>query len=190
MYYYWYGLFFIFEKKTMQEISFESNFTPRDLQAAYMAHVKIMSYKRIVFMISVGILLMLCGATLLLLHRNGNNNNFLAWFFLFYGIFIPLFYFWRLNRMGKTAFKKLVDLHYVFHTSIDENGISTKSKSINSESKWEHFSQALITNNVILLYPNKLKFVIICRRFLSDDDFTVIAGLVLLKVQKTRDKRK
>lgn len=174
----------------MKQITFESNFTPADLQAAYMSHVKFMSWKRIVIMATIAFLLIACGVFLLIQRHYESGNRWLSVFFIAYGFFFLALYYWRLQRMGKTAFRRLVDLHFPFYTTISETEINTKSNSIESTTKWEHYSMALINDKVILLYPNKLKFIIISRRFLSSEDFSAIAKLAILKIAKTRDKRK
>lgn len=171
------------------QISFESNFTPADLQMAYMSHVKFMSWKRIVIMSSIAVFVIVCGVLLMILNHYKSNNGWLSGFFIAYGIFFLALYYWRLQRMGKTAFKKLVDLHFPFYTTISETEISTKSNSIESNTKWEHYSLALISNDVILLYPNKLKFIIISKRFMKQADFDAVADLVKQKIAKTKDKR-
>jgi len=174
----------------MNEISFESNFTPHDLQIAYMIHVKRMSIKRLILMLSVSIVLILCGAYLLLFSDETNKNFILSWFFIVYGIFVIAFYYWRLSRMGKVAFRKLTDLHHPIYTTINEKGVFSKGSAINSDSKWEHFTEALITDNVILLYPNRMRFVIICKRFLKNEDFSIVADIVNHKISRSKDIRK
>lgn len=174
----------------MNEISFESNFTPRDLQIAYMAHVKRMSSKRLILMLVIGIVLIFCGSYLLIFSYDTNKNNFLSWFFIAYGIFVIAFYYLRLSRLGKVAYRKLVDLHHPIYTTINEKGVFSKGSAINSDSKWDHFTEAIITDDVILLYPNRLRFVIICKRFLKNADFSIVANLVNQKISKSKDLRK
>lgn len=174
----------------MNEISFESNFTPRDLQIAYMSHIKRMSIKRIIMMLVIGSVLISCGVYLLIFPSETNRNSFLSWFFIAYGIFVIAYYYWRLSRMGKVAYRKLVDLHHPIHTIINDQGVFSKGSSIKSDSMWEHFTEALITDDVILLYPNRLRFVIICKRFLKNDDFSIVADLVIHKISRSKDRRK
>ncbi len=165
------------------EIRKTIQYTPEDLQLGYSLHLKKMYLFRSKLLLLFGVAIILLGFILVILQSIISQINWFSWGFIIYGIFILLFYKWKFSIMGKSAFKKLTNFHYPFEFTISEDKVMTVGKSTTSESKWEHYQLAIVTEKIILLYPNKLIFVILPKQYFSDAEFSTLVKWVKEKVK-------
>ncbi|MFH0864546.1 MAG: YcxB family protein [Bacteroidota bacterium] len=165
------------------EIRKTIQYTPADLQLGYSLHLKKMYPFRSKLLLLLGVIIILLGLLLIILQSIISRINWLSWGFIIYGIVILLFYMWKYRIMGKSAFKKLTNFHFPFEFTISEDKVITVGKSTTSESKWEHYEFSIVTEKIILLYPNKLTFVILPKQYFSDEEFTLLSTWVKEKVK-------
>jgi hypothetical protein len=158
-------------------------YTPDDLQLGYALHLNKMNPFRSKILLLLGILFMALGFMLVVLQSIARQINWMSWGFIVYGLIILFFYYWKFKSMGKTAYKKLENFHTPFEFTISEEKVITVGKSSTSESKWEHYKSAIVTEKIILLYPNKLSFVILPKEYFTDEEYSVLASWVREKVK-------
>lgn len=131
----------------------------------------------------LGIIIVFLGLFLVVLQSITGEVSWLSWAFILYGIAIIFFYRWKYNSMGKSAHKKLTSFHYPFEFTFSEEKVITKGKHTTSESEWRHYLQAVITDQMILLYPNRHNFIILPKKYFTDEEFLKISSLVREKVK-------
>lgn len=165
------------------EIRKTIQYTSDDLQLGYALHLKKMYPFRSKLLMLLGVFIIILGLLLIILQSIISKINWLYWGFIIYGIIILLYYFWKYSIMGKSAFKKLTNFHYPFEFTINEEKILTVGKNTSSDSKWEHYQIAIVTEKIILLYPNKLTFVILPKQYFSDEEYTLLSSWVKEKVK-------
>jgi hypothetical protein len=168
----------------MDTVKVTIQYTAEDLQKAYNLHFKKMHPFRSKLVLILGGLLVLLGVFLAVLQSISGVITWMSWFFVIYGMLVVFYYFWKYNRMGKTAFRKLTEFHYPFTFTITEEGIQTVGKNVESKNSWEHYQSALVTQHFVILYPNKLRFVLLPKKYFSDEDFALLSGLVKEKIIK------
>jgi hypothetical protein len=166
----------------MDNLQVTIQYTADDLQKAYNLHFKKTHPFRSKLVLILGGLLVLLGLFLAVLQSISGVITWLSWFFVIYGMLVVFYYFWKYNRMGKVALKKLTDFHYPFTFTINKEGIHTVGKNVESTYTWEHYQSALVTENFIILYPNKLRFVLLPKKYFSDSDFIDLSSLVKEKI--------
>jgi len=167
----------------MDSIRVTIQYTAEDLQSAYALHLKKTNPFRSRIILILGGIIVLLGCLLITLQIITRSVNWVSWLFLVYGAIIIFYYFWKLNRMGKTALKKLVEFHYPFTFTITDEGIQTTGKNVSSENKWEHYQSAFIVPQMIILYPNKLRFVLFPKKYFTDQEFAQLTEWVNEKVR-------
>jgi hypothetical protein len=69
---------------------------------------------------------------------------------------------------------------------IDENGLEIKSEAAKSELKWKFIMKAIITEKVILLYPNMVLFYMLPERFFDESEYEKLKQLVEEKVDNIK----
>lgn len=166
----------------MENIHVTIQYTANDLHKAYSLHLKKNYPFRSKLVLILGGLLVLLGILLAVLQSISRMITWLSWFFVVYGLLVVIYYFWKYSRMGKIAYKKLTDFHYPFTFTINNEGIHSFGKNIESTNTWEHYQSALITHNFIILYPNKLRFVVFPKKYFSEFDFNQLSDLVKEKI--------
>lgn len=85
--------------------------------------------------------------------------------------------------MGRSAYKKLINFQSPFEFTFSSEKVITKGKNTTSESEWDHYCQAIVTDKIILLYPNKLTFVILPYQYFSEEEFLILSLWVKEKVK-------
>jgi hypothetical protein len=167
--------------ETNIEVSIQYN--AEDLQRAYALHFKKNHPFRSKIHLILGSLLVLLGTFLMAIEIIAGVWSWWSIVFIGYGILVIIYFFWRSGRMGKAVMKKLVDFHYPFDYIINDHSIKTKGKNSSAETNWEHYQMAIISNEMILLYPNKLRFVLLPKKYFSDSEFSMITTWVKEKVK-------
>ena len=167
----------------MDKVEVTIQFTPEDLQYAYKLHFHKMNPLRSKLVLILGGILILLGIILVVLQSMAGIISWASWFFIIYGLLLVTYYYWRFNRMGKAAYKKLVDFHNPFAFTFTSDGVLSVGKTVKSDNTWEHYQIALIRSDIILLYPNKLRFVLLPKSYFSDGEFEQITAWVREKVK-------
>jgi O-antigen/teichoic acid export membrane protein len=155
----------------MDKIEVSIQFTPEDLQKAYSLHFKKTNPIRSRIVLILGIILVFLGILLAVLQSMAGIITWISWFFVIYGILIVTYYYRKIGRMGKAAFKKLVEFHFPFSFTITSESVRTVGKTITSDSTWDHYQFAVVTEQMILLYPNTMRFVLLPKKYFSDAEF-------------------
>ena len=168
----------------MNEIRVTIQYTAEDLQSAYALHLKKSNPFRSKSILILGLIIILLGALLITLQIISKSVTWMSWFFLIYGLIIVFYYFWKFNRMGKVALKKLVEFHYPFTFVITNEGIQTTGKNVSSENDWEHYMSACIMPDMIMIYPNKLRFILFPKKYFTEKEFAQLKEWVEEKVAK------
>jgi len=130
----------------------------------------------------IAIGLVIIGVFLYYVDLFNGELDWLCWFFGGYGIVVIFYYFYRLFTMGKRYFKKLPDFSNSFSFTINEEEIVIKGEKISSVLKWNHFINALITKDLVLLYPNDIRFNIFPAKYFSGNQFDQFVSLVRKKI--------
>jgi len=162
----------------MFPIQVNITYTSDDLQKAYMLHFnKKQPFKsrRNLFM---ALALILIGVFVYFYDPFNGELNWVCWFFMGYGLVLLIVYYYRLFTIGKRYFKKLPQDKNLFLYTFSEEGFSFQGEKTTNTIKWEHFQSALITDKIVLLYANELKFNIFPRRSFTDTQFEQFTQLV------------
>jgi hypothetical protein len=162
----------------MNTIHVDINYTADDLQRSYTMHFKKLYPVKSKLLIIFGILIIGLGTTMLFLKGVFVDSESLAWFYVVFGFIAIAYYFWQYGTIGRRMFKKLPDFHSPFHYEISDQGIKTTSKTIDSDVKWDHYKRAIITDDMVLLYPNNLRYNLFPKRFFSGNDFDLLCTLI------------
>ncbi|MBN1531617.1 MAG: YcxB family protein [Spirochaetes bacterium] len=159
----------------MDSISLTIQYSPEDLHESYKL------YFRHYYPIRSRLLLILGAVTLvlsilLLLISSGDPDDmglyrYLGWVFFIYAIVVVGIYLWRMHTLGRRMFKKMPDFQSPYSFQFSQRGIVTKGASIASDAEWSYYLDAIITPDLILLMPNKLRFIMFPRRYFTDDQF-------------------
>ena len=76
----------------------------------------------------------------------------------------------------------MADFHYPFTFTFSESGVISKGKNVSSDNNWKHYIQLINTADMIILYPNKLRFVLLPKKYFAAEDFEQLSLLVKDKV--------
>jgi hypothetical protein len=174
----------------MESFTISIQYTPEDLQKAYKVH-----YSKVYpiagrLLLILGIISLVFGAALLLYSYLGFSfTNWFAWFLIVYGLIIMAIYFWRVGTIGRRMFSKMPDFEYPYEYVFSDQGIKITSKNVNSENNWDYFSRYCITEDMILLYPNKFRFNFFARKYFTEEQFLQLRSWVTEKVPPAFKKK-
>ena len=176
---------FWFSHSARQPLSMTITFkyTPQLLQRAHEVHYKKFFPLRGKIILILGLLAVWAGV-LLALVKGGGNNLWYSIPLITYGLIAIAIHFFMTKTIGKRAFKKLKDYHEPFSMSIEEEGLIIEIKAKQYEVPWSNLKKALITDELILLYPSDAVFFIFPRGNFSGSEFEEFKMLVREKVQK------
>jgi hypothetical protein len=161
-------------------------YSAKDLQRAYQLHYQ-KGYplgSRLLMILGV-ISVIVGGALLAYSYLFLHFSNTFAWFLIFYGIFMIMFYFWRFYTIGKRMFKKMPEMQHPYHYTFSEHGIKAESPVASSNNQWEYYNQGIVSDDMIVLLPNKFRFNFFARRHFTEEQFKMLRHWVETNV-KTR----
>ena len=167
----------------MEKVEVTIQFNAEDLQSACKLHFFKMNPFRSRLVLILGGILVVLGVILVLLQSMVGMITWVSWFFVVYGLLIVFYYYWRIQRMGKAAFKKLIEFHHPFTFTFNNEGVKSVGKTAKSDNVWEHYQLALIRPEMILLYPNKLRFVLLPKKYFTEEEFVQLKSWVTEKVK-------
>lgn len=165
-------LFALYPHSAIHPLSMTITFkyTSQLLQRAHELHYKKFFPVRGKIILILGLLAAWAGLLLALVKGGGNN----LWFsipLITYGVIAIAIHFYMAKTIGKRAFKKLKDYHDPFSISTGEDGLIIEIKTKQYEVPWGNLKKALITDELILLYPNDVVFFIFPRENFSGNEF-------------------
>jgi hypothetical protein len=173
----------------MDSIEKKILFTSEDLQLAYSTHFRKMYPIRSRLLLIIGSLSFLIGAMLLtfqIFMAKHDYTNWASWFLLCYGLTIALLYFYNLKRIGKRMYAKMPDFKNPFHYKFTSEDIEVKAENINSKNFWEYYQSALVSPEVIMVYPNKFRFSLFPKKYFTNEEFGQLKEWVKAKI-KTKE---
>jgi hypothetical protein len=163
----------------MNSFTIHIQYTPEELHAAYKIHNKKVYPIGSKMLLILGLISILIGAGLLIYsYLSLAFTNWFAWFLIFYGVTVIIFYFWRANNMGKRMFKKMPDFAQPFEFTFSEKGVRIISANANSENSWSYYNNYIITPDLILIYPNKFRFNFFAKEHFTEEQFKVLQSWI------------
>jgi len=93
------------------------------------------------------------------------------------------YYLWKYKKMGISAYKNLVEFQHPFKYTFTSEKLFLTGKNSSSDLNWEHYEFAIVTKNIILLYPNKLRFTIFPAKYFTPDEFQTLTKWIKEKVK-------
>ena len=166
-------------------------FTPGDLQLAYSTHFRKAYPIRSRLLLIVGVISFIIGLILLVFqfYAGGMNyTNWAAWFLLCYGVVIAVLYFYNLRNIGKRMYSKMPDFKNPFNYIFTPDSIQVKSENVNSTNNWEYYQSALISPEVIMIYPNKFRFSLFPKKYFTEEEYQTLKKWIINKV-KTKEAK-
>ena len=173
----------------MESIEKSILFTSDDLQLAYTTHFRKMYPVRSRLLLIIGIISFLIGALLLIFQffsKVSDYTNWASWFLLCYGLIIIFLFYFNLKRIGKRMYSKMPDFKTPFQYKFTAENIEVKAENVNSDNKWEHYQTALISAEVIMVYPNKFRFSLFPKKYFTEEEFSQLKQWVIARV-KTKE---
>ncbi|HNW53821.1 MAG TPA: YcxB family protein [Bacteroidales bacterium] len=173
----------------MEQFEKKIQYTPEDLQLAYATHLKKMYPIRSRMLLVIAAVSFIIGCILLFYERKNGSvdyTNWAAWFLIAYGVAIAGLYFYNQHNLGKRMFSKMPDFINPFSYIFSSEQIQVSSDNINNTNKWEFYESALITPEIIILYPNKFRFNLFPRKYFTDEEFDMLKQWIRAKI-KTKE---
>lgn len=162
----------------MEPIEIEITYTADDLQKSYKAHFNKQYPIRSKLVLFMGILLIILGLLLVAIENATSKSNWLGISYSGLGAIAIIYYLWNSNTLGKRMYNKMPDFKLPYHYKITSEGINITNKSISTDVKWDHFWNSLITDDMILIYPNKYRYNLFPKRYFTDEQFQQLAKLI------------
>ena len=167
----------------MEKFSININYNYSDLQIAYNLHFKKLYPIKSRLLLLFGALLVIIGLLLCFLDNHLEKSILLGVLYTILGIITICYYYWMYKTMGKRMFKKMPDFSNEYHYDFSNEGINIKSKTIDSDVKWDYYKSALISNDIILLYPNKLRFNLFPKQNFSQEQYDWLISIIKSKIK-------
>jgi len=171
----------------MENFSIDIKYNFSDLQIAYNLHFKKLYPIKSMLLLLFGVLLVIIGLLLCFLDNHLEKSILLGVLYTILGIITICYYYWMYKTMGKRMFKKMPDFSNEYHYDFSNEGINIKSKTIDSDVKWDYYKSALISNDIILLYANKFKFNLFPKRFFSNEQYDSLINTIKSKITDYKD---
>ena len=169
----------------MLPIKFSVKYTEKDLSKAYRIYFVRRKPIRTLFSFLLVLMVGMLGVYLFTITIPGTPYRYLSVFFMLYSFLILLIYLYRLNFYGRVIYGKMPEFRESYDYQVSDEGIKVDSALINSFYDWKHFSHAIVTRDIVLLFPNSLRFhFFLSKSFSSNDQFDQFCLLVHEKVKK------
>jgi len=120
-----------------------------------------------------------------MLVKGGGKNLWYSVPLIIYGVVAVILHFYTNRTIGKRAFKKLRDYHDPFTMRIDESGVEISIGDQPYALPWDKIQKALLTDEMILLYPNDKVFFIFPKDNFTPQDFSDFRIMAKERVSKT-----
>ncbi len=166
----------------MEEINIKIQYTADDLQKSYeLFYRKVFTY-RTFLLLFIGIISLLAGTFFLLQSLYYGFSNLVAWFLVFYGLFLIIYFYWRFKTIGKRMYKKLHDFKSPYDYTFNSEGFTGVGKDLKSEATWNHFKKFIINEDLILLCPNKFRFNFFPKKYFTVEQYLQIEEWIKAKI--------
>lgn len=175
----------------MDKIEKTIKYTREDLQLAYTTHFRKMYPVRSRLLIVVSVISLIAGVLFIIYDLKKGSNiyaNWAAWFLICYGVIIAILYFYNLRTVGKRMYSKMPDFERPFNYVFTDEQIQVSSETINSNNKWEFYQSALISPEVIMVYPNKFRFNLFPKKYFTDQEYETLKQWIRAKI-KTKESK-
>ncbi|MBI4931741.1 MAG: YcxB family protein [Bacteroidetes bacterium] len=170
----------------MEPIVLDIKYSPEDLQKSYELHYKVYYPVRSKLLLILGILLIVVGGLLFFIDYIRQESEWLSWFYIVLGGLSVVYHFWKISTMGKKMFRRMPDFQASHNFIINDAGVNGKSATMSSEVKWEHYKEAVLASEMILLYINPFRFNIFPKKFFKNGEFEKLKEIVISKVKPIR----
>lgn len=97
-----------------------------------------------------------------------------------------LLWYIAIRKMGTRIFKRNPKLGMEEKLIFSEDGITSVTAMTELKSHWGNYVKAVVSHDMILLYPSNLVFNCFPRRFFTDEEFAALSDLVREKVTDTK----
>jgi hypothetical protein len=156
-------------------------YTPGILQAAHELHYKKFFRFQSRLPVFLGVLAVWSGGLLfLILGKEG--NKLLSISLIILGAGSILTYYVIMRTLGKRVYNRLTDYHDPFIIEIEDDHILMKIKDSSFEMPWQEIKKAVITSEIVLLYPTDRMFYIFPKNNFMESEFEGFKMLVTEKV--------
>ncbi|MBA2407316.1 MAG: YcxB family protein [Chitinophagales bacterium] len=156
-------------------------YTPTTLQAAHELHYKRFFRFQSRLPIFLGMLAVWSGLLLfLILGKEG--NKFLSISLMVTGAGAMLAYYIIMRTLGKRVYNRLSAYHDPFVIEIEENHIRMNIKDSHLKIPWAEIKKAVISPEIVLLYPTDRMFYIFPKSNFQENEFDYFKKLVSEKV--------
>ena len=174
----------------MTPIAVEITYSAEDLQKCYEINYSIFYPFRSKLLLILGCFLAFIGGILLFLSYlvPDDQSIWLGKLYVAIGILCVVVHFWKLKTLGKRMLKKLPDLLKPYQFTIHEGGIQSRSTNVNSEVSWAYYQNAVVTEDMILLYINPIRFNFFPKDRFTEYDFAQFCTLVRENVKHIKGK--
>jgi len=116
-----------------------------------------------------------------------NQANFLINYGLVLnGVVAILIHYIQMRTLGKRLYKRYSAFHEPFQYEIQEEGLTLLVEDKTAVMPWESFEKAVLSDYIILLYPNKRTFYYLTKAEFSSDDFATVKSWVKEKVKNVK----
>lgn len=159
-------------------IKVEITYAAQDMQESFDLHYKKMFPYRSKILIFLGYVFIVGGLLILIVNSYHNTFNFFPFISIAYGILIFFLHYWRYKNIGKRLFKKMLEFRFPFQYEFSEEGVKIEGYNISTKVKWNYFQKAIVSDNLILLFPNRFRFNFFPRKYFSETDYVLLSNLV------------
>jgi hypothetical protein len=163
-------------------LTIQFQYTPEILQRAHELHYKKFFPLQGRLLLFLGLLSAWAGI-LLLIAGDGNN----LWYglpLILYGLFAVGSHYYMRRSIGKRAYAKLSAYHGILDIEISEANVSITVSHHRNEIPWADFKKALVTDEMVLLYPNDKVFFIFPKNRFAGTDYGDFIEMVERKIPK------
>lgn len=160
-------------------------FTPENLQEAYKLHFRKSSLLAGRSLQLFGFLLLWSGLIMIIAVKN-QSNYLLNYGLVLNGILSIIFHYIQMKTLGKRMYKRYANFHEPFDYDITEEGIELIVDHKSNMMKWESFEKAIISEYIVMVYPNKNSFYYFMKANFNSDDFAELKKMVAEHVKVVR----
>ena len=157
-------------------------YTPQILQRAHELHYKKFFQWQSRLPMVLGFMAIWAGLLLfLILGKEG--NRFLSFSLIIFGIVAIAIYYRMLKTTGNRVYKRLKDYHDPITVTINDETIDLNIHDQLYEMPWADITKAIVTDDIVLLYPSESMFYIFPAKNFKEEDFAGFGEMIRSKVE-------
>ena len=158
-------------------------YSPQLLQKAHELHFRKFFPFQGRLPLILGVLAIWAGLLLLLI-LGKEGNKLISVSLLVFGVLSIGLYYWMMKTLGKRVYKKLKTYHDPMMIDVGKEKIDLTIKDVTYEMPWADIKKAVVTADIILLYPTERMFYIFPEKNFQPGDFPEFEKLVREKAGK------